>query len=199
MIESVLNQTYINWELCIADGSSTDAVENYIREHYSEEKRIKFKKLDKNYGISGNMNGALEMAEELKIRLQKNHKTCSVIGLGIGYSKNIGGGFYHQVKLNNPTDQEKDILANCLMIFDKFYENLPIRKVTISCGNLQNKDGIQLNLFEHLEEIREQEQIDEAILEIKDKFGKNAILKASSLLDDSTIKERNKKIGGHSA
>ena len=140
-----------------------------------------------------------EMAEVLKIRLQKNHKTCSVIGLGIGYSKNIGGGFYHQVKLNNPTDQEKDILANCLMIFDKFYENLPIRKVTISCGNLQNKDGIQLNLFEHLEEIREQEQIDEAILEIKDKFGKNAILKASSLLDDSTIKERNKKIGGHSA
>ena len=83
--------------------------------------------------------------------------------------------------------------------FDKFYENLPIRKVTISCGNLQNKDGIQLNLFEHLEEIREQEQIDEAILKIKDKFGKNAILKASSLLDDSTIKERNKKIGGHSA
>lgn len=63
MIETVIAQTYINWELCIADGSSTDAVENYIREHYSEEMRIKFKKLDKNYGISGNMNGALEMAE----------------------------------------------------------------------------------------------------------------------------------------
>ena len=139
-----------------------------------------------------------EMAEILKIRLQKNHKTCSVIGLGIGYSKNIGGGFFHQVKLNNPTDQEKDILANCLMIFDKFYENLPIRKVTISCSNLKNKDGVQLNLFDNIKEIKEQEQIDEAILEIKDKFGKNAVLKASSLLDDSTIKERNKKIGGHS-
>ena len=139
-----------------------------------------------------------EMAEVLKIRLQKNHKTCSVIGLGIGYSKNIGGGFYHQVKLNNPTDQERDILANCLMIFDKFYEDLPIRKVTISCGDLKNKDGVQLNLFDNIEKIKDQEQIDEAILEIKDKFGKNAVLKASSLLDDSTIKERNKKIGGHS-
>ena len=84
------------------------------------------------------------------------------------------------------------------MIFDKFYENLPIRKVTISCSNLKNKDGVQLNLFDNIKEIKEQEQIDEAILEIKDKFGKNAVLKASSLLDDSTIKERNKKIGGHS-
>ena len=37
------------------------------------------------------------------------------------------------------------------------------------------------------------------VLDIKDKYGKNALLKASSLLNDSTIHERNKKIGGHNA
>lgn len=140
-----------------------------------------------------------EMVEVIGLRLHKNHKACTVIGLGIGYSKSIGGSFYHQVKLNHPTDLERDILANCLMIFDKFYEDLPIRKVTISCGNLTNKDGVQLNIFDNITELKEQEQIDKAILEIKDKYGKNALLKASSLLDDSTIYERNKKIGGHSA
>ena len=111
----------------------------------------------------------------------------------------MGCGFYHQIKLDQATDVENVILSNALMIFDKYYEGLPIRKVTISCGKLQEKSGVQLNIFDNIEKIKEQEQIDEAILEIKDKYGKNALLKASSLLDDSTIQERNKKIGGHSA
>ena len=140
-----------------------------------------------------------EMVEVVTMRLHKNHVTSSLIGLGIGYSKDVGGSFYHQIKLDQPTDIESVILANALMIFDKYYEGLPIRKVTISCGRLQEKSGVQLNIFDNIEKIKEQEQIDEAILEIKDKYGKNALLKASSLLNDSTIQERNKKIGGHSA
>ena len=140
-----------------------------------------------------------EMVEVVTMRLHKNHVTSSLIGLGIGYSKDVGGSFYHQIKLDQPTDIESVILANALMIFDKYYEDLPIRKVTVSCGRLQEKSGVQLNIFDNIEKIREQEQINEAILEIKDKYGKNALLKASSLLNDSTIHERNKKIGGHSA
>ena len=140
-----------------------------------------------------------EMVEVVTMRLHKNHVTSSLIGLGIGYSKDVGGSFYHQIKLDQATDVENVILSNALMIFDKYYEGLPIRKVTISCGRLQEKSGVQLNIFDNIEKIKEQEQIDEAILEIKDKYGKNALLKASSLLDDSTIHERNKKIGGHSA
>ena len=140
-----------------------------------------------------------EMVEVVTMRLHKNHVTSSLIGLGIGYSKDVGGSFYHQIKLDQPTDIESVILANALMIFDKYYEDLPIRKVTVSCGRLQEKSGVQLNIFDNIEKIREQEQINEAILEIKDKYGKNALLKASSLLNDSTIQERNKKIGGHSA
>ena len=140
-----------------------------------------------------------EMVEVVTMRLHKNHVTSSLIGLGIGYSKDVGGSFYHQIKLDQPTDVENVILSNALMIFDKYYEDLPIRKVTVSCGRLQEKSGVQLNIFDNIEKIKEQEQIDEAILEIKDKYGKNALLKASSLLNDSTIHERNKKIGGHSA
>ena len=140
-----------------------------------------------------------EMVEVLMVRLHKNHKTCCVVGLGIGYSKSVGGSFFHQVKLSEATDLEQDVLANVLMIFDKFYDNLPIRKVTVSCGGLSNKQGIQLNIFDEVEKIEEQEQISRAILEIKDKYGKNALLKASSLLDDSTIRDRNGKIGGHTS
>lgn len=99
-----------------------------------------------------------EMVEVVTMRLHKNHVTSSLIGLGIGYSKDVGGGFYHQIKLDQATDVENVILSNALMIFDKYYEGLPIRKVTISCGRLQEKSGVQLNIFDNIEKIKEQEQ-----------------------------------------
>ena len=137
-----------------------------------------------------------EMADVLASRCRRNNKQAKCIGLGIGYSKNVTGGFFHTAKLDNPTDSAYEILTNCLIIFDKFYEDLPIRKVTISCGNLVKKDSVQLNLFEKEEEQKD-DYIEDAIDKIKDKYGKNSILKASSLLDDSTAIERNKKMGGH--
>ncbi|MDM8293384.1 glycosyltransferase family 2 protein [Faecalicoccus pleomorphus] len=61
MIDTVVHQSYSNWELCIADGSNTDNVIHYIEKNYPDN-RIKWTKLDQNYGISGNMNKALELA-----------------------------------------------------------------------------------------------------------------------------------------
>lgn len=139
-----------------------------------------------------------EMIDVLCERLRKSHKQTSVIGIGIGYSKNIGGGFYHSIK-TTLTDQAKDIYNICLMIFDKYYEGLPIRKVTISCGGLQDKIGYQLNFFENPKDLEKKDKINETIDEIKKKYGKNSLIKASNLYQDSTAIERNKKIGGHNA
>ena len=60
MIESVLSQTYSNWELCIAYGSTTREVKEWLEKN-NNDNRIKFRKLDKNYGIANNMNSALEL------------------------------------------------------------------------------------------------------------------------------------------
>lgn len=64
MIQSVLDQTYENWELCIADGSDSEHgnVERICRECVKVDSRIRYRKLDKNYGISGNINACLEIA-----------------------------------------------------------------------------------------------------------------------------------------
>ena len=61
MIDTVVAQTYPNWELCIADGSSTCGVVEYIRENYNKG-RIVLTRLDKNLGIAGNMNEAIKIA-----------------------------------------------------------------------------------------------------------------------------------------
>jgi len=62
-IESVLEQAYDNWELCIADGGSTkESVERVLKEYAGKDTRIKVKTLDENKGISGNSNEALSLA-----------------------------------------------------------------------------------------------------------------------------------------
>ena len=63
MIDSVLAQTYGNWELCLADGS--DGEHGYVGEicrEYSADARMKYRKLTENKGISGNTNACIEMA-----------------------------------------------------------------------------------------------------------------------------------------
>ena len=67
MMNSVVKQTYRNWELCIADGSTDDAVGNTVKDFCGGldeglKQRIKYQRLNSNRGISGNSNGALVMA-----------------------------------------------------------------------------------------------------------------------------------------
>lgn len=62
IIDSLLNQSYGKFEVCLADGSSQDAVGAFIQKRYHRDKRIIYKRLKENLGISMNTNAALEMA-----------------------------------------------------------------------------------------------------------------------------------------
>lgn len=62
IIDSVVEQTYDNWQLCLADGSTTTEVGNFIKNRYGREQRVVYRKLKKNGGISANTNEALRIA-----------------------------------------------------------------------------------------------------------------------------------------
>ena len=94
--------------------------------------------------------------------------------------------------------------------FKKLYEkitdpSLMIRKVNLSACNLKPKEVSnmyeQVSLFDNNEntkkEAKEDEQIKLAMLKIKHKYGKNAILKGMNLQERATTRERNRQIGGH--
>lgn len=62
IIDSIVNQSYSNWELCLADGSTKDEVGEYIKANYADDKRIIYERLAENKGIAGNTNASLAMA-----------------------------------------------------------------------------------------------------------------------------------------
>ena len=71
MIESVVQQTYPNWQLCLADGSDREHayVEKVVKEYANADSRIVYQRLEQNLGISGNTNACLSLAEGTYIGL----------------------------------------------------------------------------------------------------------------------------------
>lgn len=65
MLDSVMSQTYPNWELCLADGSDANhpEVERVCREYAHDDARIRYRRLLCNGGISANTNACLEIAQ----------------------------------------------------------------------------------------------------------------------------------------
>lgn len=64
MIDSVIQQTYPNWELCLADGSDDQHPEvgQRVKQYAQKDSRIRYHKLEKNLGIADNTNACIEMA-----------------------------------------------------------------------------------------------------------------------------------------
>lgn len=56
-------QSYSNWELCIADGSEDRSVEEYVAKKLKDNPKIRYKRIGNNLGIAGNTNEAIKMAE----------------------------------------------------------------------------------------------------------------------------------------
>lgn len=80
LLESVQNQTYSNWELCIADASATSKVEKLI-DSYRQDKRIVYRRLDSNAGIAENTNQAFKLAGGDYIGLLDHDDTLAVNAL----------------------------------------------------------------------------------------------------------------------
>ena len=79
LVDCMKNQTYSNWELCLADGSPK--INKKLKKYYESDKRIKYKHLEKNDGISGNTNEALKMVTGEYIGLLDHDDAIPVFAL----------------------------------------------------------------------------------------------------------------------
>ena len=137
-----------------------------------------------------------EMSDDLSLRMRLEGKSANGVSLFIGYSKE--GGFSRQLALNRPTNESSILYDALMVIFNKFIQDYPIRRVGLNFHKLiPTPNYEQLDLFEDPQAAYERRSLQHTLDDIQMRYGKNAVLRASSLFENSTIKERHSQIGGH--
>lgn len=140
----------------------------------------------------------IEMVDALVLELVSKDLYTSNISIFIGFSKEENGGIKFSFNCDQ-TNSYKKILKNILDEYDyRIMEDCKIRRIGLSFNSLDNKKYEQLNLFEKMDS-NEETVLEKTINNIKNRFGKNSILRCISLDSNGTMKQRNKYIGGHNA
>lgn len=134
------------------------------------------------------------------------------------YGRKIPKHAHGTINLKTFTSSSKRITEAVMELYERIVNpKLQIRKVTITVNHLENEESVissteyeQLELFTDYEllqkeqrreneELEKERKLQVAMLDVKKKYGKNAILKGMNLLEGATAIERNNQIGGHKA
>ena len=167
-----------------------------------------------------------EMTDNLTLDLTKKKLVTDQIVLDIGYDTNnmnyyngeatldrygrkIPKHAHGTIRLSRKTSSFKTLLESSLKLYDQIMNpDLTVRRLTITFCNVERKgeekELEQLNIFESADEAEESKKRDieddklqSVLVGIKNKFGKNSIIKGMNLEEGGTMIERNKQVGGH--
>lgn len=127
-------------------------------------------------------------------------KVTNHISLRIGYSKNMAPSTGGSKKIEVATSSYSLLFNECVTLFKKTTrKDVPIRQIGISLGNLKDERYESYTLFTDYDELEKEKDLQLAIIKIKNKYGKNSVLKVMNLQNNATTIKRNKLIGGHNA
>lgn len=137
-----------------------------------------------------------EMVDNLSLELVEKNLVTDSISLSIGYSnKTYSGG---SKKLNKAISSSKFLRKEFEKMFDDYISpEFLVRKISIGFNNVVREDYLQWDLFSNTQESEKEKLVQKAVVKIKKKFGKNALLKGMNLEKKATQQIRNKLVGGH--
>ena len=161
-----------------------------------------------------------EMGEILMFRLTEKKLVTESITLEVGYDReNVDKGGYRgltqtdrygriipkaahgTVRFDAPTNLGSTIINESAKLFERITNPaLTVRRITLNANKVTPDEGIyQVDFFTDTKKLEKEKKLQQAMLGIKNKYGKNAVLKASSYEEGATMRQRNAQIGGHSA
>ena len=156
-----------------------------------------------------------EMTDLLSLDLVDKRLVTTQLVLHVGYEAGKGKGpmvkdwygrptpkpAHGSVNLPFPTSATSVLLRSMMELYDKIVDrNLFVRRVYVVASQVKREeelDGRQMSLFDDATDTSRERKQQEVILEIRRKFGKNAILKGMNFEEGATTRERNQQIGGH--
>ena len=135
------------------------------------------------------------------------------------YGREIPKQAHGSINLDGHTSSTRKIMCAVSELFDRIMDkNLLVRRMYVVANHVlpeadapkKNDGAVQLDLFtdyaaldakrkQEDEELAKEKRVQQAMLTIKKKFGKNAILKGMNIEEGATAKDRNAQIGGHKA
>lgn len=216
----------VNAEILIdhAWGWESVSIADIKKYHPKETSKSLGQVLDVGYSYDKAMIIVKEMIDSLALDLVSKELVTKQITLNIGYDieslsnpnieylgkieidaygRSIPKSASGSVRLDSYTSSSKILTKNCISLFKEIVNPLLlIKRINISCNFLKSESDElyeQLSLFESYEEDEKEKVLQKTLIEIKNKFGKNSVLKGSSYLEGAKAKERNEQIGGHKA
>lgn len=164
---------------------------------------------------------AMEMADDMGLHLLGYGLATNQIVLTVGYDvANVKKGYEGEVKadfygrlvpkhahgtcnLNEYTCLSQEIRTAVKDLFERLVDpELLIRRITIDANHIKTEKDVakelkQLRLFDEAKDNAKEKRVNEAVLAIKKRYGKNAILTGINFEEGATGRERNAQIGGH--
>ncbi len=161
-----------------------------------------------------------EMTDALVLRLTEKGLVTDSVALDLSYDrKSVDEGSYRgeihidhygrsvpkpahgSAHLDAPTSLESLLMPAVLSVFDRIMDPaLFVRRITLTANQVTAERGyVQMDLFTDTEKQEREKQLQSAVLSIKKRYGKNAILRGTNFEEGATMRERNSQIGGHRA
>lgn len=140
-----------------------------------------------------------EMTDELCLNMAEKRVVTQSVSLMIGYSNALH--IKHSTgtaSMTVTTNVYSVIIPYVLALYERIAKkDKPIRRLCVSCNSLAEEGYEQYNLFTDHEAVERDRKLQKAALEIKKKYGKNALVRGMDLQEAGTTLERNRQIGGH--
>lgn len=130
--------------------------------------------------------------------MMRRHVIANGVGIYVGYSKDLIEPTGGNVRMAYATNLYSNVKEYVDSLFDMHVErDIPIRRLGITFGNIMDEACEGYDLFTDFEKVEREKRLENTVLGIKDRFGKNAMFRGLDLSEGATALARNKMIGGH--
>ena len=138
-----------------------------------------------------------EMVDLMCLELVEKNLVTDSVTLHIG-CKNVDKSPHGTCKMDTMTCSTKQITEKVVALYEKIVKHhYMLHRINISFNNLVDEAYRQYDLFSDPAELAKERKLQNAMIDLKNKFGKNAVLKGMNLEKGAKTIERNSQIGGH--
>ena len=173
-----------------------------IKNYHTEEHSLSNGQvLMRNYSFEEAAVVVREMTDVLVLDLVSKGLITGSVTLWIAYDHRYERPSSHgTVRLTSLTNSSSTIMDEVDKLYQKITDrHTGIRRIEICANRVMPEGYLQYDLFTDPATVEKEKNLQQAILDVKKRYGKNAIMRGANLLNCSTYRERNNQIGGHRA